>query len=199
MAKPSKIKRTEKVLKRQRFLSVLERKLCEGIVQGKTIAQASIDAGYSPRTASPQASAALKRERVQAYLEQLHNKVQNTAVVDVAYVINGLKTVAQRCLQGEPVLDKDGNETGQWKFDAAGANRALELLGKTRLLNVFGPDSSTDEGKYGPRMVFIQTNVNLSSPQRKVLERHGCQIVDTEPTKQLPGGSDYNYEEDGEN
>jgi phage terminase small subunit len=33
-------------------------------------------------------------------------------------------------MQHAPVLDREGNPTGDYRFDAAGANRALELLGR---------------------------------------------------------------------
>jgi hypothetical protein len=33
-------------------------------------------------------------------------------------------------MQHQPVLDSHGEPTGQYRFDAAGANRALELLGR---------------------------------------------------------------------
>lgn len=58
------------------------------------------------------------------------SEAAKAAGVDRMWVIKKLRDVAIRCMQGEPVLDKDGNETGQWKFDSGGANRALELIGK---------------------------------------------------------------------
>ncbi len=39
-------------------------------------------------------------------------------------------------MQAEPVLDRKGAPTGEYKFDSAGANRSLELLGKE--LGMFG-------------------------------------------------------------
>jgi hypothetical protein len=44
-------------------------------------------------------------------------------------VIEKLKTVATRCLQEEAVLDSEGKETGEYRFNAAGAVSALKLLG----------------------------------------------------------------------
>ena len=73
----------------------------------------------------------------------------DAAVVDKAWVLKRLKTVAERCLQAAPVLDRKGkpvvieapdgeSEDGEpafeaavaFAFDPSGANRALELLGK---------------------------------------------------------------------
>jgi phage terminase small subunit len=38
--------------------------------------------------------------------------------------------LVDRCMQAEQVLNKRGEPTGKWKFDSAGANRALETLCK---------------------------------------------------------------------
>lgn len=46
------------------------------------------------------------------------------------YVLNSLMEIVDRCKQAEPVLDHEGEPTGEYKFDSGGANRALELLGK---------------------------------------------------------------------
>jgi hypothetical protein len=48
-----------------------------------------------------------------------------------AYVLKNLMSVVERSLQQEAVLDEDGNATGEYKFNAAGANKALELLGRS--------------------------------------------------------------------
>lgn len=55
-------------------------------------------------------------------------------------MLNNLKTIAERCLQVAPVLDRKGNQVmvgtpnggiaPVFTFDSAGANRATELVGK---------------------------------------------------------------------
>jgi phage terminase small subunit len=50
--------------------------------------------------------------------------------IDETWVMARLRLVAERSLQAEPVTDRDGNPTGSFTFNAAGANRALELMGK---------------------------------------------------------------------
>lgn len=47
------------------------------------------------------------------------------------WVIDRLMIVVDRCMQSQPVKDKEGNNTGEWKFDSAGANQALRMLGDT--------------------------------------------------------------------
>lgn len=63
------------------------------------------------------------------------------AGLDRSWVISRLMTVAERCMQAEPVLSRsgepvmvktaDGELAAAYEFDSNGANKALELLGKT--------------------------------------------------------------------
>ncbi len=46
------------------------------------------------------------------------------------YVLAGLQEFAERTMQRVPVLDRLGNETGQWTFKAGAATRAFELMGR---------------------------------------------------------------------
>lgn len=69
-------------------------------------------------------------------------KLEAKTGVTAEWVVNGLKTVAQRCLQEKRVMEFDhidkmmkpklDEDTGEplFEFDASGANRSLELLGK---------------------------------------------------------------------
>lgn len=70
-------------------------------------------------------------DKVVARRDELNNTVLNKNLVTKEYVVSALMEVAERCLQKIPVLDSHGEPTGEWKFEAAGANKSLELLGKT--------------------------------------------------------------------
>jgi hypothetical protein len=52
-------------------------------------------------------------------------------------VLKQMVEVFERCMQHKPVLDKEGNPTGEYRFDAAGVNRALEQIGKHKSVNAF--------------------------------------------------------------
>lgn len=92
--------------------------------------QASIRAGYSARTAEQQGPRLLGNVGVAAAITAGKTKAAERNQLSVDYVLTRLQAVAERCMQAEPVLDKEGNETGEYRFEAAGANRSLELLGK---------------------------------------------------------------------
>ena len=70
---------------------------------------------------------------IQEEIQRLKIKISEKAEISAEYVLNSLVSVAERCQQAEPVMIRDGRdwvESGEYKFDSAGANRALELLGK---------------------------------------------------------------------
>ena len=97
--------------------------------------QAAIRAGYSEKTAGSIANENLKKPEIRAEIEARLKKVEEKSLVSVEYVINGFKTVAERCLQAEQVMEFDHENkemvpTGEWKFDSSGANKALENLGR---------------------------------------------------------------------
>lgn len=103
---------------------------CREYVVDFNATQAAIRAGYSPRTANRQATRLLSKVHIKDRVGALKAKRANTANVSAEYVISSLKKVAERCMQAEPVLDKLGNPTGEYRFEHSGANKAFELLGK---------------------------------------------------------------------
>ena len=61
-------------------------------------------------------------------------KVPNATSFGPAWIIERCVTVAERCLQIEPVYDKKGRPIGQFTFNAPASLKALEMLGKTMAL-----------------------------------------------------------------
>lgn len=101
--------------------------------------QAAIRAGYSQKTAREQAARMLSKVSIQEHVTELVQKVADKNELSAEWVLNNLKEVVERCMQKVPVIKTiDGermqaiNEEGRaiWKFDSAGANSALEKLGK---------------------------------------------------------------------
>ena len=81
----------------------------------------------------PKIKAYLEKYRAEAALAQARATAQGMAqavALDRDYVIRNLKEVVERCMQAKPAFDKDGKETGEYRFDSKGANQALALLGK---------------------------------------------------------------------
>lgn len=95
--------------------------------------QAAIRAGYARNSANEQAARMLAKDSVSKIVAETLRKKANEAELSVEWVLKHLKMVAERSLQVIPVLEKVGGEivnTGEFKFDSAGANKSLELIGK---------------------------------------------------------------------
>ena len=122
------------------------------LAEGLSQEAAYIKAGYGPKNARTAASRLLKqnvnicqrRDEILAEREKLRSAGAVAAAekeqVTKEYVLRGLKTVAERCLQTYPVMNKrgeqvlcetpDGGEALAYQFEAGAATRSLELLGK---------------------------------------------------------------------
>lgn len=103
--------------------------------------QAAIRAGFSARTAKQQGSRLLTNVDVQAAITAKQANVAERNDLTVDFVLGGLKKNYARAMQEEPVYDRDGKPTGEFVYQGAVANRALELLGKH--LKVFNEDGGT--------------------------------------------------------
>jgi phage terminase small subunit len=102
--------------------------------------KAAIRAGYSQRSATSQACNLLAVPAVAARIAQLMAERAQRLRFDADRVITLLCAVVERCMQTAPVLDRKGEPVlvqmpnGRWvpgyDFDALGAIRALELIGR---------------------------------------------------------------------
>ena len=98
-------------------------------------AAAARRAGYSERTAKQQGNELLQDPDVQAAIQQAQKELSKRVEISVDYVVRNLVEVVERCMarapvmsNGEQAVDEDGNAV--WTFNANGANKALELIGK---------------------------------------------------------------------
>jgi phage terminase small subunit len=105
------------------------------VASGKSADAAYAEAGYSPSRKN--ASRLRANEDVSARIDELLSRVAEVAVVDAAYVLKQAVKLHERCMQEiEPWLDRRGaqvrDEQGNplYVFNAAGAAKALELVGK---------------------------------------------------------------------
>lgn len=89
-------------------------------------------------------------------------KLPQAASYGEQWVIERFVTVAERCLQIEPVFDKKGRPIGQFTFNAAAALKALEMLGRTMALfrdkvEITGDLAAFKEGEIDDRIRQIIT------------------------------------------
>ena len=119
----------------------LERKnheeFCHHFIRTRSIKEAGEAVGIPSRQ---NANVVHKRPDVQTRIKFLRQEILEELGLDTYYVLKGLKSVAERCMQGEQVTDRDGSPvfiqgpdeqySALYKFEHAGANKALELIGK---------------------------------------------------------------------
>lgn len=87
----------------------------------------------------------LRNVKVAEEIDKTLTKIEKKCELSATWVLNNLKEVTERCLQKVPVMyydkedkcmkqemmeDENGIDQGVWTFNANGANRALELIGK---------------------------------------------------------------------
>jgi len=92
--------------------------------------QSYIDAGFSEKGAAQSAERLLRNAEIITAVTEARAKLAERTEITQDWVIKGLVNIAERCSQAVPVRDKKGNETGEWAFNAAGANTAYQLIGK---------------------------------------------------------------------
>jgi len=115
-------------------LSAKMKRFCEEYLIDLNASAAARRAGYSEKTAFRAGQVNMQKYAIQAEIQKAIKERTRRTRIDADYVLTSIKTVAERCMQAEPVMIKgeDGKmiESGEFKFDSSGANRALELLGK---------------------------------------------------------------------
>ena len=112
------------------MLNEKQKQFCEEYIIDLNGTQAAIRAGYSEKTANRIASELLTKLDIQEYICKLKNKRSERVKYSQDELMRDILEVKNRCMQASPVLDKEGNETGVWKFDSNGANKALDMLAK---------------------------------------------------------------------
>jgi len=109
-------------------------RFCAEFITDLNGTQAAIRAGYSKKTANEQASRLLANVSVKAEIKKLQERLSEKTEITHQWVLNRFKEISDRCIQAEPVMirDSEGNmvESGEYKFDSAGANKATEMIGK---------------------------------------------------------------------
>ena len=113
-----------------RELTAKQLSFCLNYIKHFNASQAALDAGYSKINYGHIGWELLQKTTIQQKLQELTAKQAEKAEITVQEIIRDLKTLKDRCMQEIQVLDRHGEPTGEYRFDSAGANRSLELLGK---------------------------------------------------------------------
>lgn len=110
--------------------------------------RAAIDAGYSPKTAKVIGHENLTKPYISAAIAEAKLIRSEETKIDAAYVLRQATKLHERCMQeispvrtstGAQLRDEDGNPV--FTFNAAGAAKALEIIGKHVGVKAFDAES----------------------------------------------------------
>lgn len=135
-------------------LTNLQRLTVLGVVEGKSQRQAYYDAGGKAKndvTADACATEILRNPLVRAFYEAMMSSAAEKAQISAEYVLSTIRATIERCAQAEPVLDREGSPTGEYKFDATSVLKGAELLGKHLKLFTDKIDHSSPDGTMSPK------------------------------------------------
>lgn len=99
-------------------------------VASKNATQSAIKAGYSEKTAYSMGARLLKNVEIQNAIDDKLGKMAKKLDLTAEKILMDIEEVKRRCLQGEEIRDREGNPTGEWRFDASNALKACELQGR---------------------------------------------------------------------
>lgn len=106
--------------------------------------QAAIRAGYSADTARQMGSENLSKPDIADAIAEAASKRSEQVGIDANYVLRQAVKLHERCMQEvSPVLDRKGAQVTDddghplFEFNAMGASKALELVGKHVLVQAF--------------------------------------------------------------
>lgn len=174
--------------------------IAQRLAEGDTQTKALIAAGYSAKSAGQTAVGVLKknpairqrcaeiRAAKQAIEDRFNASREGKKEITRSYVRGTLQEVAERCMQHEPILVK-GIPTGEYSFDAAGATRAVELLGKDlgmfverKEIGLPGSFASVEERKAAEqRLKLKMVRLGMARPARLIGSGTAVETPTVEP------------------
>lgn len=122
--------------------------------------QAAMRAGYAKKSAGVSASKLLRQATIQAAIREQVKHRNERLEIDAAYVLRQAVKLHERCMQEikpklvwdreekEWVHDTDEEGNGIYLFNAAGAAKALELIGKHVDVKAFEPDANVNVNNF---------------------------------------------------
>jgi phage terminase small subunit len=114
----------------ERKLTAKQERFCLEYLRDLNATKAAIRAGYSKKSANEIGAQNLAKLSISEEIDRLKAERVERTHIDNIWVLKRLIQISNRCMQAEEIFDQEGNPTGVYRFDAAGAVRATELIGK---------------------------------------------------------------------
>jgi phage terminase small subunit len=127
-----------KLKKKLGFMGATHKKqlFVDAYIRLRNPSQAAIEAGYSPKSARSKGPQLMKDELIKKEIDARLKTIAEKVNIDAAYVLKQAVKIHERCMQEVKPYIKRGKhqktDEGDpiYIFDAAGATRSLELVGK---------------------------------------------------------------------
>jgi phage terminase small subunit len=118
---------------KEKKLTPKQKLFCEEYLIDLNGTKAAIRAGYSEKTSYSIACENLIKPEIKNYIAELQSNRSKEVGVDAEWVLKRFVEISNKCMTAEPVMkmiDGQLEETGEYKFDSTGANKATEMVGK---------------------------------------------------------------------
>jgi phage terminase small subunit len=125
--------------------------------------RAAIAAGFAKSRAVRTAYELLRDPAVMAAIVKGETEAADRCGITLHYVLSALKENVERAMTSQPVLDKEGQPTGEYTYDGQVANKALEMLGKHLQMFTDKVDVTTNGEKLCGTIVFLPSGPPLPS------------------------------------
>lgn len=105
------------------------------MANGHNATKAALSAGYSPNGADVAGYTLVHHTpRVKEEIDRLNDLAYKKNEITAEWILHSLKAIAEACKVKKTEVNAEGHEIEKGVVDSAGANRALELLGKNKRL-----------------------------------------------------------------
>lgn len=107
-----------------------QKRFCQEYIKDLNAASAYLRAGYKSNNPDVCGAKLLTKVGIKSYINELLKERSKRTAIDADYVLYGIQDVVERCKQGKPVLDEDGNPTGEWRFEPNACLTGFKMLGQ---------------------------------------------------------------------
>jgi phage terminase small subunit len=141
-----------------RTLNTKQQAFVEEYIVDLNGSQAAIRAGYAKRSSTVTAAQLLAKPNIKAAVDKLMAERSERTKIDAEWVLKASKDLYDKCMQIQPVLDKDGRPTGDFRFEHTGAGKALDLIGKHVGVQAFREQMQQDITSGGKPIVNVMVH-----------------------------------------
>lgn len=131
------------------------------------------------KSISENASRLMKNSKVLSMVDELKaaaiGEVKKKLAIDKEWVMKELVEIVQMGKASEPVLDKEGNTTGEYKPQLGAANKALELIGKEFGMFVDRKEirsGTLDDVPHEEKLAALEAVRNELEKRRRIMQVH---------------------------